>query len=387
MSAASPRFQIGSIFASYAIAGIFWGAFVAALPAFKEMAGLSESRFGALLILLTVGGIVAMQLLGRVLHLVQAVAIPLCFLGLAIGMAMMGLATGPWGFALSLLIAGGASGALDIALNMRVARIEQDFGVRLFNRVHALFPFAMLVVSASVGFLREWGATPAQIFPAAAVALALMAAVEWSAGRHQRPGAPRPTGQARPRLSGIVVLLGALAALGAIMEGGAHTWSALFVEGPLGGGPAVAGMAAAAITLGLSVGRLTAHRLEHALRDMVILRISALLTIPALVILAMASSPTVAILGFFLAGFGIGPMEPAIYRSVAKRHAEADRGRALALATGLAYVGFLLSPPLMGLLIEVRGWSFMWLTLCIFAVAASALTTRVPPAAKGSGQA
>lgn len=387
MKAAGPRLQIGSIFAAYAISGVFWGAYVTSLPAFKEMTGLSEARFGALLILPTVGGILAMQALGRVLHMVQAYAIPATFLLLAGGMVLMGLATGAWVFGAALLLAGAASGAMDISLNMRLARIEQDFDIRLFNRVHAVFPFAMLVVAASVGSLREWGATPAQIFPAAALPLVAMAALEWVAGRHQRPGQPHPEGQARPRLTGIVLVLGALAALGAMLESGAHTWSALFVEGPLGSGPFVAGIAASAITLGLTVGRLTAHRLEHAMRDMVIIRLSTLVIIPALVILSTAQTPVQAILGFFLAGFGIGPIEPAVYRSVAKRHAEADRGRALALAAGLAYTGYLLSPPVMGFLIEARGWPVMWLALCLVALAASGLTTRVPPAAKGAAQA
>lgn len=377
---ASPGRQTASIFLCYGVAGIYWGAFVASLPAFQTITGLSDAGFGALLMLLTLGGIITMQLLGRVLHRVQAVAIPVSLIGFAAGMVVLGLTTGPISFGLALLLAGAASGALDIAMNMRVARIETDLNIRLFNRVHALFPFSMLLTSALVGLLREYGATPAMIFPPAALFLLLAAAIEWQAGGHQQPGPAGGTGKARISLRGVLLALGALAALGAIMEGGAHTWSALYVEGALGAGPFVAGLAAAAITLGLTTGRLIAHRLEHRLRDMVIIRLSALLAIPAFVLLALADRPALAILGFFIAGVGIGPVEPAVFRSVSKRHSEADRGRALALATGLAYVGFLTSPPAMGALIDSLGWPAMWLTLCIFAVAASLLTTRIGPA-------
>jgi MFS family permease len=377
---ASRRFQVGSIFAAYAAASVYWGSYIASLPDLQAVSGLSDARFGLLLTMTTIGGIISMQALGRVLHRVQAYAIPVSFAGFALGMIVMSLASGPASLGAAMFLAGAASGTLDISLNMRVARIEQDFDLRLFNRVHALFPFGMLITSASVGLLRDAGATPAMIFPVGAAVLLVAAAVEWRAGRHQQPVPAPQKGAARIRLGGVLMALGALAALGAIMEGGAHTWSALFVEGQLGGSPATGGFAAAAITLGLTAGRLMAHRYEQRLRDMTIIRIAALFTLPGFVILALASTPMVAILGFFLAGLGVGPIEPAVFRSVSKRHAEADRGRALALATGLAYVGYLASPPVMGTLIERQGWPAMWLTLIVFAGVAIVLASRIPPA-------
>lgn len=380
---ASRRFQVGSIFAAYAAAGIYWGTYIASLPALKATAGLTDARFGLLLTMTTIGGILSMQALGRYLHRVQVVAIPFSLFAFAAGMVLMGLAQGPWTLGLAMLCAGAASGTLDISLNMRTARIEGDFALRLFNRVHALFPFSMLVNSALVGWLREMGATPALLFPLAAIPLVIVGLIEWRAGAHQLPGEDTGRGPGRVRLRGVLIALGALAALGAVMEGGASIWSAIFVETELGGGPAIAGLCAAAITLGLTVGRLIAHQLEHRYRDMVIIRASALLALPAFVILSLASSPPLALLGFFIAGVGVGPVEPAVFRSVSKRHSEADRGRALALVTGLAYVGFLVSPPLMGTVIDYSGWAVMWLLMCVFSLAASALTLRIPPAPKG----
>jgi MFS family permease len=379
----SPRsFQVGSIFASYAAAGVYWGSYVAALPAFKLISGLSEAQFGLLMTLTTIGGIIAMQAMGRVLHRVQAIAIPVCLLAFAAGMVLFGVAAGPWSLGLAMFLSGAASGALDISLNMRVARIEADFDIRLFNRVHALFPVAMLLTSVSVGALRDWGLAPAQIFPPAAVILAAVAVLERQAGRHQVPAAGANRG-AGLRLNGLLVIMGAMAALGAIMEGGAHTWSALFVEGALGASPLIGGLAAAAITLGLTTGRLLAHALEHRFADMVIVRASALMAVPAFVMLALAPAPWVALVGLYLAGIGIGPVEPAIFRSVARRNPEATRGRALALATGLAYIGYLSAPPVMGTVIEQAGWPWMWLSLILFGLAASALTFRVPPQDRG----
>ena len=121
---------------------------------------MSDARFGLPLTMTTIGGILSMQALGRYLHRVQVVAIPFSLFDFAAGMVLMRLAQGPWTLGPAMFCAGAASGRLDISLNMRVARIEGDFDLRLINRVHALFPFSMLVTSALVGWLHELGAAP-----------------------------------------------------------------------------------------------------------------------------------------------------------------------------------------------------------------------------------
>lgn len=370
-------FQLASIFAGYGVAGIFWGTYIASLPALKAISGLTDAGFGTLIIATTIGGILAMQALGRVLHRVQAVAIPGCLAAMGLFQLLFTVAGGPVMIGVALFLIGAASGGLDISLNMRVARLEQDFGVRLFNRVHALFPFSMLLTSATVGLLREQGATPATMFPFVCAAFLVVAVIEWRAGRHQRPGEDYLTGERQP-WTAVVVILGILAAMGAIMEGSAHSWAAIYVEDGLGAGPAMAGLGAAAITLGMTTGRLIAHRLEQTVADMAIVRRFALIAVPAFLLLALAPYPGIALAGFFLAGVGAGPIEPAVFRAVTSRHSEAARGRALARATGLAYTGYLASPPVFGRVIDAAGWPEMWGCLAVVGVAAALLAMRVP---------
>jgi predicted MFS family arabinose efflux permease len=377
--AAPARLQLAAIVACFAAAGLWWGSFVATLPALQLRSGLSPADFGLALTAQAAGGIVAMQALGRILHRVQAVAIPACLGLFALGVTTVALAQGAPALVAGLAITGAASGALDISLNMRVARIEADLNLRLFNRVHALFPFVMLCASAATGLLRDTGATPEMLLiPVAALMLAA-AGIEARAGRHQRPdpGGSAPRGRA---LTGTVVLLGLVAACGAAMEGGAHVWAAIYIERELAAGPALAGYAAAAITLGLTTGRLLAHRFEARVRAMTLVAGFACIAAPAFGLLALSDGPGLAILGYFLAGVGIGPIEPSVFRAVATRHAEAARGRALALATGVAYVGYLTAPPVLGGVIDGAGWAAMFAVLAGVALAAAGLSRLVPPA-------
>jgi len=211
------------------------------------ISALTEAQFDWLMTLVTLGEMAAMQAMGRILHRVQALAIPVCLACFADGMVLFGLASGPVSLGAAMFLSSAASGALDISLNMRTARIETDLNIRLFNQVDALFPVAMLAASATVGWMRDAGLTPGQFFPPAALILLLVAVLEYRAGRHQRPGTAKDSGQGTVGLRGALLLLGALAALGAVLEGSSPTWSALFVEEALGGTPLIAGIAAAAL--------------------------------------------------------------------------------------------------------------------------------------------
>lgn len=87
---------------------------------------MTKARFGWLLTLVTLGGIAAMQAMGRIRHRVQALAIPVCLACFAGGTVLFGLASGPVSLGAAMLLSGANPGALDISLNMRTARIETD---------------------------------------------------------------------------------------------------------------------------------------------------------------------------------------------------------------------------------------------------------------------
>ena len=365
--------QTGSLIYGYAVAGLFWGAFAASTPDLQAISGLNTGGFGFLLLVMTAGAFPAMMLLGRVIHRLQVWAMPIC-------LGCFGLATGGFGLAsdiaslgIALFLAGAASGALDIALNMRVSTIEADSGARLFNRAHAMFPLALLVASPLTGVARDAGAGPGEIFPFLGLLFASAAALEAYAGRAQVPAAERPA--PRPiRLGAVLVTLAGIAALGAFMEMSAQNWSVIFVEAVLETSSTIASLAAAAFTLGLSIGRLTAHRIEARSSDAMVIRIAALLGALAFLTIAFGGTLPVVFAGFLAAGIAVGPVEPTVYRIVAGRYGPAERGRALSAVTAVAYLGYLISPPILGSIAQRAGWPVMWAAVAVIAIAVASLT-------------
>ena len=368
-----PRLQIASLFLSYAMAGIFWGAFAASAPEVQARSGLGAAGFGLALGTMTLAALPVMQVFGRVATRIAPLAIPIAMAFFATGCFALAAADGLAVLLVAFALLGGASGALDIALNLRTARVEEDTGARLFNRTHAVFPFAMLLSSAATGWLRAEGATLSTIFPAVAAGFLVMAAVEWRAGRHQ-PRQPGPARGDRAHLAGVALLLGLVAALGAFQEAGPQNWAASFMETVRGSGAVLAGLAPAAFTLGLTLGRLAAHEVEHRLSALATVRVAALLAIAGFAAIALPLPPALLLPVYLVAGMGVGPIEPAVFRAVARRTEEGDRGRSLATVTSVAYLGYLLSPPILGGVAGTAGWAALWTVAALAAASVVGLT-------------
>ena len=334
-AAAAPRVQIGSLFLAYGAAGVFWGALAASLPALQAGAGLSDGALGLALGVMALGALPVMRVFGRWLDRIEHVAIPSAMAAFAAGAALLPVLPGLAGLIAAFLIAGGASGALDIALNARTARIERETGARLFNRTHALFPAAMLGASALTGAARDAGVGPGPLFALVALCLAVSGAIEWRAGGHVVP-AGRDVLPERARLAGALLLLAIIAACGAFQEASANGWAAIYVETVRDGSPLMAGLAPAAFTLGLSAGRLAAHAVEHRFRAMTLVRAAALVAAFGFLGVAAWLPLGLALVAFFVAGVGVGPVEPAVFRAVATREDGTARGPALARVTAIA---------------------------------------------------
>jgi hypothetical protein len=295
----------------------------------------------------------------------------------AVGAGLTPILPGVAGLVFCFAIAGGASGALDIALNNRTARIERETGARLFNSVHAIFPAAMLATSVATGWARDSGISLVAIFGVVSAALISGALIERRAGRHIIPAA-RSSQPEKARLTGVFILLAIIAAAGAFQEAAANAWAAIFVEIVQAGSPFQAGLAAGAFTLGLTMGRLGAHVVEHQLRAMALVRLAAFVAAFGFGIVALDLPVTLSVVAFFLVGVGIGPIEPAVFRAVATRDDGQSRGPALASVTAIAYLGYLTSPVILGAIGDAFGFGALWGLSLAVALGVIIVASRVP---------
>jgi fucose permease len=240
-----------------------------------------------------------------------------------------------------------------------------------------------VVASVSVGLARAAGA---ELLPIVAtiggVVLAGTAAIR-AGGGGQAPGLVRtavPLTGRRLHLSTALVALGGLGALAYLVENALQSWSALHLEETLGAGPAVGGLGPGLFAAGAAMGRLSAQWVTARTADRLLLGVSATLGGAGTLVAALAPSPGIALIGVFLAGASISVAAPTIFSLAGRAVAPFDRGRAMATVTTIAYLGFLLGPPMVGAIAGAGGLRLALSVVAVFALALAALAGRAPVA-------
>lgn len=135
----------------------------------KDQIGATDSEFGLALFGIPLGALPAMVTTEKLVSRLRERALPLVLLAFAVACALPGWTYSPVTFAASLILIGATSGAIEVALNTTTASHEARDGVRLFNKVHAATPLAMVVAAPSVDLTRQASASSSEVLLVIAV--------------------------------------------------------------------------------------------------------------------------------------------------------------------------------------------------------------------------
>ncbi len=169
-------------------------------------------------------------------------------------------------------------------------------------------------------------------------------------------------------------LLGGLGVLALLVESGVQQWSAVLLEDVLHAAPVIAGLGPAVFAAAEALGRAGGQRIIRRIGYARLLVCSGLIAVPGTVLLGAAGSPALALVGVAVTGIGISVAAPTLY-GLAGRTADArDRGRTIAAVSGVAYVGLLGGPGLVG---QAAGATSLHLALALLAPVALLLAIGV----------
>jgi MFS family permease len=176
------------------------------------------------------------------------------------------------------------------------------------------------------------------------------------------------------------VLLAVVCLLIMVTEGAVADWGGIYLSGDLGTSAAVAALAFAAFSGGMTAGRVFGDWLNRLLGATQLMRAGSALAALALGGLLLAGEPGVAIAGFFLVGLGVANGVPLVF-SAAGHAPGRESGPNIAAVSSMGSIGFLAGPPFIGFLAQATSLPVALGTLCV-GLAVATLTAR----AMGAGE-
>ncbi|QUF06380.1 MFS transporter [Actinosynnema pretiosum subsp. pretiosum] len=327
---------------------------------------MDDAEFGLVLFGIPMGALAGMVLTAPLARALKQWTLPVVLVAFAVACVLPGLASGALAFGAALAAVGATSGAIEVALNSTVAAQEARDGTRLFNRVHAATPLAMVLAAPAVGFARSQGVSPLPVLVVVSVLVLVSAGLAvdrggWSGGGAGASGSGSGSGSSgsgsgserRLPAPGLLAF-GLLAAVVLFLENAVEQWGALHLEQGMGTGPLLGSAAPACYMAGLAVGRMVAQWRGDRVSGRVLVMGGGVLAAIGIGVASLAAalelSPLLALAGFALAGVGMAPAVPTLMGLAGSSVDDERRPGAIATVTTVSYLGFLGSPPLVGLL-------------------------------------
>lgn len=361
----------------FLVNGALYSNWVPRIPAVKDALGLSDGVLGLALLgngLGALGGSIAAGVLVSRLgsrRVSLAGALLLCA-----SLPLPGVASSWVWLALSLVAIGAADAFVDVGMNAHGITVQARYGRSIISGFHGFWSLGA-VSGSLVGSLAAGLEIPvATHLAVAGLLLALLtlatAPLLLSADADRDPRQREAIAWPSRALGG----LGLLTLLAAFVEDTPGSWSAVYMAEDLGTPLGVAGLAYAAHAIAMTVARLAGDRVVDAFGPARTARLGTLLTAAGILVGLLVGTPAAAIAGFALVGLGIATIFPLSFAAAA-RLPGLPAGAAIGMVSLVARVGFLIAPPLIGLLSELVGLRTALSVVALAALTIAALSDRL----------
>ena len=275
-------------------------------------------------------------------------------------------------FIAAIFLAGCSDSVTDVAQNHHALRVQKQMGRSIINSYHAMWS-----VGALLGGALGAGAIALGLDRLAHLALVAVLLVGLTtAGRRMMLPGPEPTevtegaathtGDAKtswlrhPWL--VLAALSLLAIAGAAIEENAGTWATLYMSSELG---VTGGLTAAAYVAAMAfhfLGRVSGDALVNRIGQATMARLGGLLVVVGMGLAIAFPSPWMTVVGYACAGYGVATVIPSIFEA-ADAMPGFKPGTALMVTSLLLRIGFLVSPPVLGLIADAT--AIRWALLAV----------------------
>ncbi|MCX2750526.1 MFS transporter [Arthrobacter sp. MI7-26] len=383
------RARLG-VFGAFTIVGFLTAIWLVNIPDIQQRTGASHAVLGGLILLLGLGALISMQFAGLLIRRFGSRTPTLMGLGLLlVSVNLPGMASDALSLGIGLFIFGLGHGLTDVAMNQHAVVVERGYRRPIMSAFHAFFSLggALGAVAGAAGqsihLHVSWillGAALLGLVGTAWSAFSMLPkASEELLDLDQNRAAPSATGSSDHPVApkrGRMLALALLAFLVLLSEGAANDWSALQTVERLGEPEAAAALAYGAFAAAMTIGRLLADRISHAIGPVKVVRFGSLIAATGMLVVVASSFYPLSLFGWLLFGLGLSGIIPQVY-SAAGSMGRSDAGKTLSRVVSSGYIGLLAGPAIIGWLGGMLGLTFAFLLPLLFCVAGIFLASTV----------
>lgn len=333
---------------------IGFGSWLPRIPDVQQALGLGPAALALALLGLPCGTLLTLPFAGPLVHRIGArramlVGFPLYTLAIM----LPALAPNSPLLFCALVLCGSSISFLELGLNVEADSVEKSTGRLLMSTSHGFWSLGIMTGSLIGSLLGGAGIAPQWALPLVGIVVlpfALLAASRLPAP-HTSAGEARST-RSRFNPPGWALLGICLFVFGITMtEGAMADWSAIFMRDIMHADATLAGLGYAIFALFVALGRFFGDGLRARFTSVPVARACGVLALCGIAIVYLAPSAAVALIGFGVAGLGASIGFP-IAVSAAASLTDRPTASSVAILSFIALVGFLVGPPMIGLVAQ-----------------------------------
>jgi MFS family permease len=349
-----------AVAAFFFVQGLSFAAWASRIPDIKNMLHLTEGGLGTVLLALPIGLMASLPISGwMVTHYGSKKMVLIGAVLYACTLVSIGFVTRTEQLVIVLFAFGLWGNLTNIAINTQAVSVEQVYGKSIMASFHGLWSLAGFV-SAMIGSVFISTRVGPQIHFIIIAILAL--GVIFTAFKFIIDDHDKQQGEAQPMFvkpDKDLLVLGLIGFCAMVCEGAMFDWSGVYFQ-------EVVEVPAAMTTLGyvafmgtMTGGRFAGDWLANRIGRKKMLQISGVMMGTGLAISVVFPTLITTTFGFMLVGLGVSSVVPLVY-SAAGRSRTMAAGMALAAVSSISFIGFLIGPPLIGIVAQFADlrWSF-----------------------------
>ncbi len=333
----------------FAVNGMILGGYGGTLPSIRERVGIDATHIALMLFCGSLGGILSMQVGGRLADAIGARKVALAGLPLLIASAITFSLASSYPIAvLGAVLLGLGNGAMDVAMNALGVQVESARRRPIMSFFHAFWSVGSLIGAGSVLIVATLvGLSGGDIVAPVMLTLAFLASVVLVVALKITPPAAvveHKVDGVRTKIPRIAWLLASMALAFGLAEGTATDWSALHVTEVAGVDSTTGSLGLVAVMGFMVVIRLLGDRLVVRFGRRAVVRFGGACAAVGYLSVSLVSGLPLLLLGWALVGFGVGMIAPQVYASAG----HIGGGRVLAVVVTFGYAAFLAGPAVVG---------------------------------------